>query len=177
VFFFLVRQPFPPRQSSLYGRDPGTTMQARTLMIFLAVVLVAGCDPGGLRRIQLQLTHPNVQNGSITVDSSETQEALQILDAVTARHGFQRIEDQAGHIRTYSFNQQQVMKDGQTTPRSIPCRAWLTSSCLEVTFGDYGFLAANPEAESLFDDVRAAFIARFGKEKVRSHRLGGASQE
>jgi hypothetical protein len=138
-------------------------------------ILVCGCDPVGLRRVQLQLRAPKAENSStITVDSRDTQEALQILDAVVVRHSFHLTDTDRGYVRVYSLARPSVTVDGRVYTRSIPCRVRLTSTGLVVTFGEFGFLATSPEAESLFADTRDAFIKRYGKKNVWSHRFGNA---
>ena len=150
----------------------------RTIVFISSLImamLVCGCDPGGLRRVQLQLPAPNSGGTSaITVDSTDTQEALQILDAVAIRHGFHLAETEVGCIRVYSLAQPPVTVDGHVYTRSVPCRTRLASSGILVTFGEFGFLRKKTEAESLFVDVRDSFIKRYGKKNVRSHRFGNA---
>jgi hypothetical protein len=138
----------------------------------IIAVLACGCDPVGLRRVQLQLLPPTAKDSSITVDSPDTQEALHILDAVVVQHGFHLAESQPGFVRVYSLSRPPVTVDGRVYTRSIPCRVRLTHTGLLVTFGEVGLLGANPEAESLFVDARAAFIKRYGKKNVTSHRFG-----
>ena len=151
-------------------------MRAPLFISFLVVaMLVCGCDPAGLRRVQLQLRAPNAGGTStIAVDSPDTQEALQILDAVVVRHGFHLADTESGYIRVYSLARPPVAVDGRVYTRSIPCRVRLTSTGLLVTFGEFGFLVTGTDAESLFVDVRNAFIKKYGKKNVRSHRFGNA---
>src|SRR4051812_33753511 len=134
-------------------------MRASALIsVLILATFVCGCDPAGLRRIQLQLRAPNAENTSaIAVDSPDTQEALQILDAVVVRHGFHLAETESGYIRVYSVARPPETVDGRAYTRSIPCRVRLTSTGLLVTFGEFGFLATSPEAASLFVDTRHAF--------------------
>jgi hypothetical protein len=139
-------------------------------------ILVLGCDSVGLRRVQLQLRTSPAQSGSIAVDSSDIQEALQILDAVVLQHGFHLAVDNTsqsehGYIRVYTPSRPRVTVDGRVYTPTIPCRVKLTSTGIEVTFGEYGFLAANPKAERLFVDVRTAFIKRYGKKNVIDVRI------
>ena len=151
-------------------------MRARAFIsVLILATLVCGCDPAGLRRVHLQLRAPNAGDAStIAVDSPDTQEALQILDAVVVRHGFHLADTESGYIRVYSLARPPVTVDGRVYTRSIPCRVRLTSTGLLVTFGEFGFLATSPEAASLFGNTRDAFIKRYGKKNVRNHRFGNA---
>jgi hypothetical protein len=106
------------------------------------------------------------------VDSPDTQEALTVLDTVVVQHGFHLATPEPGYIRVYTLSRPPMTVDGRVYSRTLPCRVRLVSTGLEVTFGNYGLLGANPEAESLFDDVRTAFIKRYGKQNVKSHRFG-----
>jgi hypothetical protein len=123
------------------------------------------------------LRAPATRSSSIAVDSPDTQEALQILDAIAVQHGFHLVTDYSSqrehwYARVYLLTRPPVTFDGQVYTRTIPCRARMTSTGVEVTFGEFGFLAGNPEAESLFVDVRDAFIKRYGKKNIKSHRWG-----
>ena len=138
----------------------------------LLAVLTCGCDWGGLRRVHLRLYSPNTQTSSISPDPAETQEALRILEPIVLRHGFRRADNAPGCIRTYEFARSPVTVEERTYTRTIPCHVWLTRAGILVTFDEFGFLAAKPEAEGLFVDVRDAFIARYGKRNVKAHRLG-----
>jgi hypothetical protein len=139
----------------------------------IGTMLLCGCDPAGLPRLQLQLRTPPTQNGIIAVDSPDTQEALQILDAVVGKHGFNLAEADAGFIRVYMLRRPPVTVDGRVYTMNIFCRVKLTSTGLLVTFGEFGFLPGHPpEVASLFADVRSAFKKRYGGKSVRSHQLG-----
>ena len=152
-------------------------MRAGILIWPLMAALVSGCDPGGLRRVQLNLRTAPIQGGSVALDSPDIQDALKFLDSVVTNHNFYLSTDlpdksSPGSVRVYSFSRPPVTVDGHVYTRNIPCHVRLTSNGLDVTFGEFGFLAGNPEAESLFVDVRTAFIKRYGKKNVRSHKFG-----
>jgi len=160
------------RLSRILGALAPPQASACVRLVLIAGVLFCACDPGGLRRVQLQLRAPATSGTNIAVGSPDVQEALQTLDAVAVRHGFYLGESESGDIRAYSLHRPPVTVDGRVYTRSIHCRVRLTSTGLLVTFGEFGFLASNPEAEGLFVDVRDAFIKRYGKKNVRSHRFG-----
>src|SRR5262245_10180963 len=107
--------------------------------------VLCGCDPGGLRRVQLQLRTPASTNSEITVDSADAKEALKILDSVVTQQGFHLTQTTNGYIRAYSLSRPPVTVDGRVYSRDIPCRARLTSTGILVTFGEFGFLASCPE--------------------------------
>jgi len=142
-------------------------------MFAVLATLVCGCDPTGLRRIELRLHAPTSESNSIALDSPQNADALKILDDITLRHGFHPSDSEAGYIRVYSFDRPSVEVNGQMRSRVIHCRVQPASPGLLVTFGEYGFLASAPNEEvDLFNDVRAAFIQRYGERNVRSHLLG-----
>jgi hypothetical protein len=150
-------------------------MRALYFICLLCAVLVSGCDPTGLRRVQLQLYPSNVQASSIAVDAPDVQEALQIIDAVVLRHSFHPAsQSEQGFVRVYLLSRPPVTVDGRVYSRTLPCRVRLTATGLEVTFGNYGLLGANPEAASLFDDVSTVLIKRYGKKNIKSHVFGDA---
>jgi hypothetical protein len=144
------------------------------LALMIVAVLVCGCDPVGLRRIELRLHAPATEStDSIAVDSPQTEEALQILNTVALQHGFNPAGPEKGYLRVYSYDRPAVTIEGQVFQPTIPCRVELTRTGLLVTFGGYGFVAAAPDEEvSLFADVRAAFRQRYEAKNVRSHVLG-----
>lgn len=110
---------------------------------------------------------------SISVNSPQTQEALAILNTVALQHGFHSVDNQEGYIRVYLFDEPPVTIEGNVHRPTIPCRVGLTPTGLRVTFGEYGFVAYAPEEElSLFNDVRATFIHKYGKRNVKSHEWG-----
>jgi hypothetical protein len=137
--------------------------------VLIVAMFVCGCDPGGLRRVDLDLASPPSQDNIIAVDSPDAQKALQFLDLVVAKRGWHLAETEAGYVRVYSLNYPKV---SEAYTHTTHCRVMLTSNGFHVTFGEPGFLGGDPEAESLFVDVRNAFIKRYGKEHIRSHRLG-----
>ena len=150
-------------------------MRAFPFICLLIVALVSGCDPTGLRRVQLQLYPANTQTSTIAVDAPDVQEALQIIDAVVVRHGFHPAsQSEQGFIRVYLLSRPPVTVSGRVYSRTLPCRVRLTATGLEVRFGNYGLLGANPEAASLFDDVRTVLIKRYGKKNIKSHVFGDA---
>jgi len=69
-------------------------MRALVVISILMVVVVAGCDPGGLRRVRLRLPEPPDNSGTLVVHQPDVQEALRILDGVVAPLGFEPIPDQ-----------------------------------------------------------------------------------
>ena len=146
------------------------------ISLFL-MFLVCGCDPIGLRRVDLQFHSPGLEGSRISVDSPDIQESLKILDSVLVRHGLQVAQKQPGYIRVYTLAHVPAKIDSVIYSSPISCRFPLTSTGIEVTFGEPGFLAANPLAERLLKDVRAAFIKRYGKQQVRSHRFGGRNTD
>ena len=155
-------------------------VRATALVWFVLVALVSGCDPVGLRRVDLRLHDPLSEASRITVDAPDVHEALQIFDAAVLRHGFQLVSDEhsrheGDYVRVYAFNCKSETNNGNVYTRTVACRARLTPTGLEATFGQFGLLGANPEAEGLFIDVRATFIKRYGKKNVTSHRLGARS--
>src|SRR5437879_9702290 len=101
-------------------------MRAAASICILVALLTAGCDPAGLRRVQLQLTNAPALSGRISVHSPAVQEALKILDTVVTRHGFQvrtnySNQNAHGYIRLYS------MDAPAQQPATIPCYVRLTS--------------------------------------------------
>jgi hypothetical protein len=144
----------------------------------IAALVTCGCDPGGLRRMQLQLRNPPADNSTISVDSPDTKEALQILDSVFTRNGFKLTEDypdqqEHDYMRLYSKQISTRSDDGHIYTRTISCHVRLTSTGIFVTFGEPGYLEGySLPANDVYKDVRSTFIKRYGKKFVKSHMLG-----
>src|SRR5436190_18470774 len=131
-------------------------MRALVVISVLMVVVVVGCDPGGLRRVRLRLPEPPLNSGTLVVRQPDVQEALRILDGVVVSLGFEPIPDQPTNtfIRVYMLSQ-------------VPIRASRTQTGMEVSFGEFGFLASTPKpVVRAFEQTRAAFVTRFGMKNV-----------
>ena len=130
------------------------------------VVVVAGCDPGGLRRVRLRLPEPPDNSSTLVVHQPDVQEALRIVDGVVVPLGFEPIADQPTntYIRVYMLGQ-------------LPIRVSRTKTGIEVSFGELGFLASTPKpAVRAFEQTRAAFVTRFGRKNVSTKTFGSANQ-
>jgi hypothetical protein len=134
------------------------------ILVFLSVA-VCGCDPIATARVRLQLRSPKQADVRVSVDSSDTREALAIVDSVVIRHGFQRThdypnQDEHGFIRRYS---QSVASDRPL----IACHIELTATGMEIRFGEFGVWSSSTEAKSAATDVRAALVEKYGESRVR----------
>lgn len=134
------------------------------ICVFLAVA-VCGCDPIATARVRLQLRPPQQADVRVTVDAPDTREALAIVDSVVTRHGFQRThdyvnQDEHGFIRRYSLS---VASD---RPR-IACQIELSTTGMEVRFGEFGVWRSSTGAKSAAADVRVALIEKYGENRVR----------
>jgi len=142
-------------------------MRALIVISVLMVVVVAGCDPGGLRRVRLSLPEPPDNSGTLVVHQPEVHEALRILDGVVVPLGFEPIPDQPTktYIRVYMLSQ-------------VPIRVSRTKAGIEVSFGEVGFLASTPKpVMRAFEQTRAAFVARFGRKNVSTKTFGSANPQ
>jgi hypothetical protein len=142
-----------------------------------AALVASGCDPGGLRRVQLQLRNPPADKSTIAVDSPDTKEALQILDAVFTRNEYELTEDHpdqlsSGYLRLYSKQISITSDDGHIYVRTIPCHVKLTPTGIFVTFGEPSFVGSYWQADDVYKDVSSTFRKRYGKKSVKSHRVG-----
>jgi hypothetical protein len=158
-------------------------MRAIPVTCFLLAVLLVGCDPVGLNRVQLRLSPSPVSGGTndsaILVDQPNVQEALEILDRVVIPLGFQLSPkpDSGDFIRRYTMSRSGAVEDGPAHSREIPIRVTRTVTGIEVAFDDFGFLAMTPEpALQAFTDTGAAFIKRFGRRQVSTKRFGAANR-
>ena len=84
-------------------------MRSLALISLLVAIFVSGCDPMATKRVRLQYQNPPIAGSTLTVDSSDTQAALQTLDTVLVRHGFRRLHDypdqhEHGFIRNYALS-------------------------------------------------------------------------
>ena len=141
-------------------------MRALLVILFLMVAVVAGCDPGGLRRVRLRLPEPPGSSGTLVVHQPDVQEALRILDGVVVPLGFDPVPDQPTntYIRVYMLSQ-------------VPIRVSRTQTGIEVSFGEVGFLASTPKpVVRAFEQTRAAFITRFGRKNVGTKTFGSANK-
>jgi len=142
-------------------------MRALVVISVLVVVVVAGCDPGGLRRVRLRLPEPPDNSGTVIVHQPDVQEALWILDGVVVPLGFEPIPDQSTntYIRVYMLSQ-------------VPIHVSRAQTGIEVSFGEVGFLASTPKpAVRAFEQTRAAFVTRFGRKNVSTKTFGSANKD
>jgi hypothetical protein len=145
------------------------------LATLLATVLLAGCDPVGLRRVQLSLVNPPEHSGTIELHQQEVQEALGVLDAVVEPLGFKTIREQPtnAYVRVYMLSRPPVVVDGRTYSRDVPIRVRKTATGIEVAFGEFGLLGGTPEpAVRAFKDTRAIFVSRYGRKSVTTKTFG-----
>ena len=144
-----------------------------SVCLMVTALFLSGCDPGGLRRIELRLRSPGSECSAISVDSPDTQGAFQLLDTVLFKQGFHLGKSEPGYVRAYELPRSPTIYQGQTIPRkSVPCRVKLTATGIFVTFGGAGLLGGQPEAEDAYNSVRRAFLRKYGRKNVRGHKLG-----
>src|SRR5438105_3361158 len=99
-------------------------MRALVAIYALAAVLLVGCDPAGLRRVQLRLPSPPIQTDSIEIDQPDVQEALGILDTVVTPLGFKLSREQSDHsyVRAYRLSRLPAVVEGRSYSRDVPIR-------------------------------------------------------
>lgn len=150
-------------------------MRAIVTITVFAVALLTGCDPAGLRRVQLRLPEATKSPDTIEVSSQDLQEALRILEGVVVALGFKgtQIETNNNYIRVYTLSRPPVTVDGRSYSKDVPIRVIKTPTGIEVAFGHFGFLATTPEpAVRAFKETRKAFVERFGSKNVRTKTFG-----
>src|SRR5436190_9469914 len=119
-------------------------MRALVIIPLLTAVVLAGCDPGGLRRVQVRLPQPTNDSGTIVLDQPDLQEPLRLLDTVVEPLGFTVAPQQAsnGYIQVYILSRPPAIVDGRSYPRDVRIRITKTRAGIEVAFGEFGFLAS-----------------------------------
>jgi len=153
-------------------------MRGLVVISLVAAVFVVGCDPGGLRRVRVQLPQPTSDSGAIVLHQPDVQEALRVLDGVVEPIGFKATPEQCtnGYIRVYVLSRPPAIVDGRSYPRDVPIRVTQTSAGIEVAFGEFGFLAGTPEpAVRAFKHARAAFANKYGSKNVKTKTFGAAN--
>jgi hypothetical protein len=143
----------------------------------IVILFSTGCDPIGWQRVRLQLRNPPADKSSITLDSPDTKEALEILDSVFVRHGFVLAEGYSnqqdhGYIRLYSKQILNTFADGNNHTWAVSCRVSLNSTGIFVTFGEPTLSGYNRETEETYEDVGSTLTKRYGKKFVRSRKSG-----
>jgi hypothetical protein len=154
-------------------------MRALVVISLVMMVLVAGCDPVGLRRVRVQLAQPSNDSGTLVIQQPDVQEALQVLETVVEPLGFKAVPEQStnGYIRVYMLSRPPVTVDGRSYSRDVPIRVTQTPSGVEIAFGEFGFLGGTPEpAVRAFKDARAAFVSRYGSKNVKTKTFGSANK-
>ena len=155
-------------------------MRALVIIPLLMTVVLAGCDPGGLRRVRVRLPQPPNGSGTIVLDQPDVQEALRVLDMVIEPLGFKVVPEQVtnGYIQVYILSRPPAIVDGRSYPRDVRIRITKTPTGIEVAFGEFGFLASTPEpAVRAFKDARVAFVSRYGSKNVKTKTFGSANQQ
>ena len=153
-------------------------MSALGVVWVLVAVLLVGCDPAGLRRVQLRLPPAPTESGTLAIDQPDVREALGIIDTVVIPLGFRLSPEQTDHnyIRVYMLSRPPTTVEGRSYSRDIPVRVTKTPTGMEVAFGEFGFLGGTPEvAVRAFKDVRAAFVKKYGNKHVRTKTFGSAN--
>src|ERR1051326_6759300 len=112
------------------------------IICLFAAGLLVGCDPGGLRRVQLRLPQTQNAGGSTATNQQDVQETLQILDGVLGPLGFRAVPEPPtnNYIRVYILRQSPVMVEGRSYSRDVPIRVSQTPKGIEVAFGEFGLL-------------------------------------
>jgi len=140
-------------------------MRTAAPILALVAIAVSGCDPCATVLVRLQLRSPQQGDVRVTVDYPDIREAVNIVDSVVTRHGFERThdyskQDEHGVIRRYSLSL-------ESASDVIHCYIALTATGLEIRFSEWGELRSSPEAKSVAAGVRAALIEKYGESRVR----------
>ena len=155
-------------------------MRPFVIIPLLTAVVLAGCDPGGLRRVQVRLAQPPNDGGTIVLNQPDVRQAVRVLDKIAEPLGFKVAPEQAtnGYIQVYMLSRPPAIVDGRSYPRDVRIRITTIPTGIEVAFGEFGFLASTPEpAVRAFKDARAAFISRYGSRNVKTRTFGSANQQ
>lgn len=155
-------------------------MRSIVIISVFTIALLTGCDPGGLRRVQLRLPLATKDSSTIEVTQQDLQEALRILEAVVGPLGFESTpeEQNDNYVKVYMLSRPPVTVDGRSYSKDVPIRVSKTLTGIEVAFGHFGFLATTPEpAVRAFKDTRTAFVKRFGSKHVRTKTFGSPNFE
>ncbi len=144
----------------------------RVLLVGLACSLICGCDPAATKRVRLITaalagSTPTAAGTSVSVDDSDVQAALNIVETVVHRCGLDSGGDypdpQAGVIRWYGLTAEQARATGRP---SLTCRVFLRGQSLEVLFTEFPKWTSSPDVVGMRDQIRSQFIERFGRERV-----------
>ena len=145
----------------------------RVSLSIFALLFICGCDPAAMKRVNLGLAAPagspaSGMSASVSVESSEVQQALEIVDGVVHRHGLGSSGEypvrEANVIRWYGLTVAQV----QAAKRpSLTCRVYLNGRELQVLFVEFPKWASSTDVVEMRDDIRSQFVKAFGKERVR----------
>ena len=145
----------------------------RVALFIFTLLALCGCDPVAMKRVNLGLvapagSPPSEMAASVTVESSEIQQALEIIDAVVHRRGLvsggEYPDHQANVIRWYGL----AVPQAQAARRSsLTCRIYLKGRELEVLFAEFPKASSSPDVVEMQDEIRAQFVKTFGKERVR----------
>ena len=155
-------------------------MRALVVIVVLTTGLLTGCDPAGLRRVQLRLTQPSNDSSTIAVTQQDPQEALRLLETVVVPLGFKTTPEQSddNYIAVYVLSRPPAIVEGRSYSRDVPISVSKTPTGIEVAFGQFGFLATTPEpAVRAFKDTRTAFVKRFGSKHVKTKTFGSPNPQ
>lgn len=122
-------------------------MSALVVMWVLVAALLVGCDPAGLRRVQLRLPPTPSESSTIAIDQPDVREALGIIDTAVIPLGFRLSPEQPDHnyIRVYMLSRPPATVEVRSYTRDIPIRVTKTPTGTEIAFGEFGFLGGTPE--------------------------------
>jgi hypothetical protein len=155
-------------------------MRALVIISVFAIALLTGCDPGGLRRVQLRLPQAPRDSSTIEVTQQDLQEALRILETVVVPLRFKAMPEESNdnYIKVYLLSRPPVTVEGRSYSRDVPIRVSLTPTGIEIAFGHFGLLGGTPEpVVRAFKDTRTAFVKRFGSKHVKTKTFGSANPQ
>jgi hypothetical protein len=141
-----------------------------TLAILVALILV-GCDPIAAKRVSLlpRTSAGTAQaNSKVAVETSEANTATEIVGRIMQEHGLgdggPYPDAAAGVIKWWGLTAEQAH---QQQRGSLTCTVFLRDGQFQVLFAEFGRLSSSQAVIDMTSEIRAAFVERFGSERVR----------
>jgi len=142
------------------------------LAISVALILV-GCDPIAIQRVTLSvspITRPSQTQATsqVRVGTPQIDAAIQIVDGVVRKRGLTDGDAYPGaDVDMIHWWGLTVEKAQEQQRGSLTCRVYLRNGELQVLFSEFGRLTSSSTVKDMAGEIRSAFVARFGSQKVK----------
>jgi hypothetical protein len=145
----------------------------RCVLAILVALILVGCDPIASQRVTLSVSPitrpPQTQaTAQVRVGTPQIDAAIQIVDGVVRKRGLAEGEAYPGAgadmIHWWGLTIEEAQKQHRG---SLTCTAYFRDGELQVLFAEFGRWTSSSAVKDMAGEIRSAFVARFGSERVK----------